>query len=397
MSEYHDDLLLRESFTQFSISAAQVAPAPDRREVGAIARRRRRVQVGLVAAVVALLVAAPVAGFALVNRPTRVVPPVAPPSGSPSPSVPASPAFVPDGRISLAQLAQATVNLPAWPAGSISDCPSGRFRFRGARTEVNRTLGPLFVSLEKAVYLDVDRDGAQETAVRISCYIQGGTYQVVVFDRDASGAIVTLGQVVGSGDGAIRDVLDIRADPGGLVGVQVGDIGPIDGSDVGQLAQHQWRSYSWDGRQFYQTGGPTSFPPNPNRTDLAVTATDLHLVPADGAKHGGLKVTIRNNGPANFAKVTVWVRAAAPLTVQTPAGVDCTPLLPPRVEYECTIAAPRAGTSVTLTFGFTGDAALTGSQADGNVTVSGWVATGLLGMDSKNTNNSATFRVLVDG
>jgi len=364
----------------------------------------RRIRVGLAAALAAALVAAVLIGYALISRSAPAAAPVAPPSSVPASSGsastgPASTAPGGSGRISLDELARATVTLPAWPAGAIDGCPTGKFPFRGKDTELSNPLGTLRVSLAKTVYVDVDHDGADETAAWIICAIQGGTAQVVVFDRDAAGSIVTLGQVVGSGNGAIRNVNDIRADPGGAVGVQVADVGPIDGSDVFQYAQQQWRGYGWNGKAFSQTGGPTAFPANPYITDLVTTVTDLHLVSGPGgARQGSVTVTVRNNGKTKPAKMALSLTTGAALTLRPPAGLDC-PLRSGTPEathdYACTVATPAPGASVTYTFGFTAAAQLTGSQPDGEVIAGGLLANGEGMLDHPWENNSAKFHVLL--
>ncbi|MER7279818.1 hypothetical protein ABT369_35800 [Dactylosporangium sp. NPDC000244] len=59
-------------------------------------------------------------------------------------------------------------------------------------------------------YVDVDHDGAQETIMLLSCSPQGSDYKVLAFDRDATGKIVTLGQVVGSAGSEGKQGADIE-------------------------------------------------------------------------------------------------------------------------------------------------------------------------------------------
>jgi hypothetical protein len=376
---------------------------------------RREIRVGLVAALAAVLVAVVLIWYALVSGPRPAAPPAAlpssvspvrEPSASEQPSPPEATSTMPEppppgGGISRQGLRRSTLDLPAWPPGALDGCPSGKFHFSGAeRTELKRQYDSIYLTVEKVAYVDVDHDGRYETVAEITCAVQGGTAQVVVVKRGSAGAIVTLGQVVGSGYGPIHDVNDIRADPGGAVGVQVADIGSMDGSDVFQHVQRQWRGYSWNGRTFAQTTGPTSFPPNPYITDLAVTATDLHLASASGGtRHGGVTVTVRNSGASTPTKVTLWLATSGSLTFQPPAGLTCESRpdgAPGIQDYFCTAPALGPGSSVAYTFSCTGSDQLVGPQPAGRVTVGGLVS-GFGGMlDHTQDNNSANFHVIVD-
>jgi hypothetical protein len=361
---------------------------------------RREIRVGLAAP--AAVVTAVFIGFTL----TACSAPAASSTAGPSPSSAGPSSASPTGstspgrRISLDELAQATVTLPAWPAGAIDGCPVGKFQFHGKDTEVrNAPIGPMRVGVDKLVYVDVDRDGGDETVARIFCAVQGGTAQVVAFKRDAAGAIVTLGQVVGSGSGAIHDINDLRVDPGGSIGVQVSDVGPIDGSDVFWAAQQQWRGYGWNGARFIQTGGPTSFPPNPGITDMAVSVTDLHLVAGSGgSRQGAITVTIRDNGPGKPAKVALLLLTGSALTLRTAAGLNCSARPDTgnvKHEYACTLPAPAPGSSAMYTFGYTAGATLSGAQPDGQATVQAMLTDDRGMLDRPWQNNSTKFHVLV--
>jgi hypothetical protein len=151
------------------------------------------------------------------------------------------------------------------------------------------------------VYADVDRDGAQETVMLVVCSPQGDDYQVVALDRDAAGKIVSLGRVVGSAGNLgkeghdIETIWAVRAGDDGQVQVDVGEYRPC--CDAIQASQHQWRTYGWDGERFAQTGGPTSFGPNPKVTDLVVHPDTVHMTrQADGSWKGTLRVTVHNGG-----------------------------------------------------------------------------------------------------
>src|SRR6266511_4172498 len=379
MSDYETENLLRTSFAQFETVASMAAPAPDRARVVAIANRRQSIRMAVIGAAAALVVAVPVVAWAVRGPHVGPTPPgpASSTSATPQPSESAAGTSAPPSAATLApieldELARSTVDIPAWPAGAMPGCPSGLFRFEGRQTPVHGPGAPPGLTMEilKTVPVDVDRDGLAETAVLLSCWVQ------------------------------VRSVLDIRADAGGGVGVEVGDVGSLQTSEVAALTQRQWRSYTWDGSRFRQSGGPTTFPPNPNIADLTVTASDLRLGPVTGgARHGTLTVTVTNNGPGSPPRAHLDLLTGDSLHVDPPAGVTCTLRgVPPASEVNsCDLAAaPAAGRSVTLTFQYTtvGSAGFEGPQPPGKATVSGIRSDGGGTMDTK-ANNDATFQVIV--
>jgi hypothetical protein len=118
-----------------------------------------------------------------------------------------------------------------------------------------------------------------------------------VFDRDPTGAIVTLGQVVVA-DASVREIASLKTESDDTISVQVGDLRP--GPDASyREVEYQWRRYAPDRFGYRQVGGPTEFPKRPATTDLAITATDVRLGPlSSGVRHGTTTVTVRNVGPA---------------------------------------------------------------------------------------------------
>jgi hypothetical protein len=270
--------------------------------VGAVVstvRHRRRNRMVAIAVLALALIGGPLTAVNLAGvhgtPPVGNVPPTASaaPSNSPTPAPSAStqPA-APDGRMSLDELRTATVTVPAWPKGFDDGCATGRVRFTNGKSGA--------VALQGApVYVDLDHDGAMETVVLLSCSPQGTDYKVLALDRDGSGAIVTIGQVVGSAGNTGRQGVDImtiwgiEAGDNGQVRVDVGEYRPC--CDEAQASQHQWRVYGWNGTAFTQTSGPTAFGPNPNVTDLVVTAAPLTMVKQPNDSYlGTLHVTIHN-------------------------------------------------------------------------------------------------------
>ncbi|MGC5019732.1 hypothetical protein [Micromonospora sp. DT47] len=297
------DPRLRERFAAYrsDVTTRVAGPGPD--QARRTLRRRRRTAVVAAAAAVVLVAAPVVANAALHGDRTAPVPgvsvdPTAPPTGFPSPSpsetgttTPRLTAPPPDGHLTRSQLLGAPVPVPAWRSDG-PQCPSGQVRLT---TDGARPLAALLVSVDHG---DVDRDGAAETVVRLRCLMEGtGPEQVVVYDRDANGRIVALGQVValpGSTEKGWLETVEVRSD--GQIRVQVMDQGPGSGWPV-QWVQHQWRTFRWDGSGFDQVLGETALPVNPYSVDLSVTSTDLRLTKnADGSRSGTIDVRIRHLG-----------------------------------------------------------------------------------------------------
>ncbi|SBT48009.1 hypothetical protein [Micromonospora auratinigra] len=268
-------------------------------------RRRRRTAVAGVTAAVVLVVTPIAAGAALrhdpprppTGTPTAIPTPTADPtpSSSPTPTPSTSPTrAAPDGRISERQLLAAPVDLPSWAGRDCPD-PSDVRLLPGSTVQVQR---PYLIELEHG---DVDADGAAETVAILGCRVgEASAKQVVVFDRNRQGDIVTVGRVVrteGEGPETIEDVLAVAVQNGSVL-VKVGDRHPCCGTPP-YLTRTQWRTYRWGGTTFTQVAGPTAWGPDTRLTDLTLTAGDLVLGPpgADGKRSGSLTVTVVNHGP----------------------------------------------------------------------------------------------------
>ncbi|GAB7044315.1 MULTISPECIES: hypothetical protein [Catenuloplanes] len=316
------------SFRSGSALPAPVGPAAARATV----RRRRQVRAGVTGGLTALLIAAPVAAYAAGVIGTTD-PPVTPATAPPSPSVPSpspspspsasgdGPGTVPDGRIDEETLRDSTIELSAWPHAGRDHCPAGPQRFTDHPP--GQATGPQ-VMLESVVHVDVDSDGAEETAAVITCqWTQAPELRVVVFDRDENGKIITVGDVIatksnGRVDGVPENIRGVRAS-GNDVQVEVGDLmiccaGPVD------AIQWQWRTYSLDGDTFRQTGGETRFQPNPDAgvdtgsspsptgspgrlDDLRVESATMSGTTTGGTFTGTLSITFRNGGPQSVHPV----------------------------------------------------------------------------------------------
>ncbi|WP_329110279.1 hypothetical protein OG792_15285 [Micromonospora sp. NBC_01699] len=296
----YDDVALDAEFAAFrtGLLGRVVPPGPDvvRRTV----RHRRRVATTTGVALALVLVIGPVAAVASLNNPPNPSPSPGTTAGpSPSETVGPTPGestapttpTVPDGRISRAELLGARLDLPAWRAGP--GCPD-----RGARL-TGEPGGDRDNVLVATAYGDIDDDGATETVALVRCLVnQGGPAQVVAFDRDESGRIVTVGQVVRTDPSTPQWLLDVEVRADGVVRVEVADLAPGGGWDL-DWSQRQWRGFSWNGERFTQSEGERTFPDNQYRLNLTVTATDLvYRAPDDdGTRTGEITVTMTNVGP----------------------------------------------------------------------------------------------------
>ncbi|PWR05794.1 hypothetical protein DKT68_25070 [Micromonospora acroterricola] len=309
-------------------------PAAVRRTVR---QRKRRYRATAGAAAVALL-GGPAVGYAALNGPGPTpgpLPPTPSVTASPTPSVSPSPtgtpsatsasptqAVSPDGRISRAQLLAAKVDLPAWRSGP-PDCPVSGVRLVGDPSTAKEGTN----ALEKIDYADVDGDGATETVAMLLCsFGTGGPQQVVAFDRDEAGRIVTIGRVVATSREKPQWLTSLDGRSDGIVRVEVADLHP-GGGWPGEWSQRQWRGYRWTGERFSQVEGPTSFGPNPYSTNLAVTAKDLILAddPTDGSRVGAVQVRVRALGDRRVDEVFLNLDLPASLVPDGPAWSDCGP------------------------------------------------------------------------
>ncbi|MFI6231944.1 hypothetical protein ACIBD9_00110 [Micromonospora sp. NPDC050784] len=306
------DPRLRDRFAAYRAeTVCQITgPGPDQAR-RTLRRRRRTKAVAVAVTAIALAVAPIVANAALrddgsVPVPAQTGEPTTPPTSAPAPtpSTPLTPSTTtttspaaPDGRISRAQLLAARVDLPAWPSYA-SNCATSDVRLRpsGRDTSVS-TLADLDLS-----YTDLDGDGATETVALVTCRLgEASAKQLVAFDRDGHGRIVTMARVVGTKEG-LDDITDAAVTEDGTVRAEVADIQPCC-STPSYWAQKQWRTYRWHDGRFTQSDGPRSFGKDPRLTDLVLTGGNLVLGPAgtDGKRPGTLTLTVTNKGPVDVA------------------------------------------------------------------------------------------------
>jgi hypothetical protein len=398
-----DDQLLAAAFADFRDEVAPHVKPAGTAAARETVHRRHRVRMIAATTLAALVVAAPVAAYAAIGGDAHGPPAVSGDSpsatstdvtdpASPEPSAPATDTVpaAPDGRISTADLGKATLDIPAWTKGFDASCPTGAVKFTGGKA------GNGIEALQgDPVYVDVDHDGAQETVVLVSCSPQGSDYQVVALDRDTTGKIVTLGEVVGSAGNTGKEGSDImtiwavQAGDNGQVRVDVGEYRPC--CEAAQASQHQWRTYGWNGSRFIQTGGPTAFGANPNVTDLAITTDRLTMTKqSDGSWVGSLRVTIHN--AATFA-TPGKLRFALSVheSWQAQPATECS-FTPGESPLACTLPSIGAGANRVLTIQLTAPAGPLNTQC--TVYANAVDANGAGYPDRKSGGVSATVQVV---
>src|SRR5688572_24791083 len=177
-----DDRRMREAFDQFGAESVREAPQPDVAVVRRIAHRRRTTRLGLAAVVTVIAVALPLTVYVLA---ARIGPaPVHPPAGPP--------VTVDDIEGATLVIPPWGVDVPAAPPGS-AECPSGLVDMSSQKFPATvpiiavekRREGDDFVPI--AVPVDVDRDGAAELAILLSCRADSELRQVIVVGRDDAG------------------------------------------------------------------------------------------------------------------------------------------------------------------------------------------------------------------
>ncbi len=277
----------------------------------------------------------------------------------------AAPDAVPDGHIPPATLREATLDVPAWPADDVRG-PSGPLRFHDGSVPIGHREVPdgqppygESVIILSVAYGDVDHDGADETIVVLGCLIEGGSKQIVVYDRDAAGHIVSLGRVVAT-TGPIRDIRDdsTRVDAAGVVTARVADYQRCCDDRTPQT--WQTRGYALRGGRFEQVSGPTRMPLNQHVTETALSTGELVLGPESGGyRYGSVQVTVTHVRGAHPEKLKL---SFYPPDGLERAGDEWPAVTTDPGSFSVTVAAPADGGSVTHTFAFRRAAANSGGE-----------------------------------
>lgn len=334
MTDFDDDLI-NGAFGGFAAAAAPSVRSAGADAVRSTVTHRRKVRAGALGLLAAILVAAPVAAYATITGESNG-PPVTPAdSAGPSPTRDVTPSVTPsattagapagpDGRISIAQLNAGKVTLPAWgPRGTPSVgqvCATGRVQL------VKEDSRDFTVFVRKVVHTNLDADSSLETAALVYCVTgEVNTGQVVVFDRDATGKIVTLGQVLKSTD-TMNGIWDITVGPQGELNVDVSNIVACCATPKATVV-HQIRTFAWTGTRIAQTGGPTYFLKDDKAVDLGATFKESTWGPTvqvsgpDGVKrpYRTLTVVLRVTNHSS-SRSGQWVVTAIDATAGS--GVD---------------------------------------------------------------------------
>jgi hypothetical protein len=300
MSEFDQDALLTGAFSEFSAAAApSVRPLGTQAVRGEVAHRRKVRAVAL-SVVAALVVAVPVASYAAFGRDSQAPPtpgssvtptisetPTETPSASPSaPAIPA-----PDGRITIAQLTAGKVDVPKWSSGGTTpdgSCNDGQIKL--GQPESGSHHNPTLTSyVQQVAYANFDADGALETAALLKCAPgEAKLTQVVVFDRDAAGKIVTQGRLFAG------SIWSVKANPAGGVDLDVSDSQAC--CDTPKATElHQIRTFGWNGAKLAQLAGPTSFTTHSKPIDLQLTVKSATWGPSAGGYRTGTVVVVIKN------------------------------------------------------------------------------------------------------
>ena len=305
MSDHEIEDVLIGALDDFRAQALpRVKPAGARAAVATV-RHRRQVRAALLAAVVAVAVVIPIAGFAGLRHnggtppadPTLPVSPSASAPQSPSPSATASPsvtALPPLGPPAASyQLDNATIPVPAW----LNDpyCPSGNVKFtKGASGEELP-----YLAIRHRLDIDVDRDGHDEIVLFVDCVVGETPESQVVALRTAPGHTLVVRGTVLQYSPDVPVIESMSAAGGGDVQLVVADTGRCCGATADQQLQQQ-RRYHWDGSGFSQSGGSTSFVIPRDGVGVRLTGTQA----VSGAR-STLTVTVENKGGHSVGPVTV--------------------------------------------------------------------------------------------
>jgi hypothetical protein len=262
-----DNNVLTDEFNRYRHVARTTFRTPPAAGVFATARRRK-VRRNVAASIA-------VAGaVALALMGTVVLRPFAapPPPGNPSPPSPTASLLTPPplptsgpaadvevgNRVRflddawVERLRSMTIALPAWPGGTAGTCASGRHTFsNGAAATGDGWTYRILAGGLRGIFADVDGEPGDEILVPLGCgrAAQGELSFELLAIADGEGGLRVLGYVTGADVGGF----DRYFPDGGDLVVEVQDVEMV-------ASVEQRRRYRFDGNQFVQVGGPTSFP-----------------------------------------------------------------------------------------------------------------------------------------
>jgi hypothetical protein len=283
MSEFRDDLI-SEALGEFYASEAGAGqPTPGAHTARATVARRRKIKFTTLSVLGVLLVVVPIAAFAANPRGNNSPPDIAatPTATADAPSPSATPT-TPPKPITIEDLVAAGIPIPKFSA---SNCKTTIGPKSASQTEDD-------VFVEKLVIANLDGDAEQETAAWVKC-TQYEEYlsQVVGYERDAAGEIISLGAMVKEPPHP-NDFTSLEAIAGGglLVTVEFDTYSPEPDDPEGQR-----RAFAWRDGAFRQIEGPTEF--KRANADLKLTVLGDLIWPKAGQSTATLKLRVENKGP----------------------------------------------------------------------------------------------------
>lgn len=382
------DTSLRDAFESFRAGSLETVIPEGPGAVRHTVRRRHRNRVAAVAVVAALVVlAGGASALAALNPVSSNQHTATNGSGTPTPSASTTPSAkpkpsgsesggtAPDGQIGANELLNATIDVPAWGISASTPCTGGRFTFHNGEVDLGQDSWRMYlpdtdqITLPPLYFEDVDGDGAKETIAVLWCGAQDGWYQAIALDRDASGNIVTLGQIASTASSPrpYTQIDQVTTTANG--DVQLHWTAPYRHGDPNPVKQ--WRTYRWTGSGFEQVDGPTTIPSEPPGTaQLSVSAPNVTMTSnGDGTYGGTLKLTVTNTGssavPEFRADVVVPTGATFPTAGTGGSGIACTVVSAAEDSCEYTGSLAAGGTvSISLPIQTTSSTVPTG---DGSV------------------------------
>ncbi|RLP87043.1 hypothetical protein EAD89_20020 [Micromonospora sp. BL4] len=364
MNEYDDEQLVDRAFASFTSDPGAVVQAPGGVRDTVSQRRRMRVTTMLVTAGLATVLplgmfmgtgrGQPDATGASANATASGTEGPSTPTASPSPTPTLTPSAAPrtsappDRSISLAQLTAGPVGVPKWPWSGSAEvtCASGRVTLRPTADVSGARVGVVDL-----VRTNLDDDPEAETAALLRCGY--GAEQVVAFDRDDHGTIITLGRVAAT-DQSTPAIVKATARSRGGVTVTVADTRASDDQ------RRQERSFAWNGSWFAHVGGPTAFPPRVRAADLGLTVATPVAAPVSGPCEGkyrkvSVTFTVTNHSTQTSGRFHLEWRGGMFLpngTYDSPYWLDT----PGDPAEDSGYRGLKRGESVQLTYTFTTDA-----------------------------------------
>jgi hypothetical protein len=210
--------------------------------------------------------------------------PTSSPTARPSRSTPSSTGTGSAADPRRIDLANAVIDLPAWPASWSSlenDCPSGARQFHAGKSTVAGSRWASYLDGPPR-YADLDGQSGDEALLTIRC--QNGESNpplLLALKPMPDGSLKTLGAINAQGPELLNYDPDTITIDGSTVLVEM--MGPITGP--GFLgADKQLRGYAYSAGRFRQVSGPTAFPPIPKTVRTADLRNTTFLLSAEACQ-----------------------------------------------------------------------------------------------------------------